>query len=101
MPIITIFYISLAFLLLYDCSAYSHSQGSYNSYYSNYFNSGLFGFNSNAFNYKSFVSLNTRSFVNSNTLVSSKSVDNFGPYLSLINSYSYIQSQSKKYSFNL
>ena len=50
MPILTIFYISLAFLLLYDCSAYSYN--SYNSYYfnSNFFNSGSKHFNSNFFN---------------------------------------------------
>ena len=126
MPIITIFYITLAFLLLYDCSAYSNSQGSYNTYYysnyfnSNYFNSGSVGFNSNAFNSRSFVSSDIFkyiSFVGSNTLVSSssfvilessnyksfvssKSIKNFDPYLSLINSSPSIQSQSKTYSIS-
>ena len=87
MPIITIFYISLAFLLLYECSAYSYSQGSYNTYYySNYFNSHVF---------------NSGSFVNSRTFVSSSDISNFGPYLSLINSYSpSIQSQLKTYSLS-
>ena len=87
MPILTIFYISLAFLLLYDCSAYSYnSYNSYNSYYfnSNFFNSGSKHFNSN--------------FFNSDTIAYSNNfASNPFKYISFINS-NFVSSNSHIYS---
>ena len=113
MPILTIFYISLAFLLLYDCSANSYnSYNSYNSnniYYSDYFKSGSKHFNSNFFNSGStpfnYISLVNYNIVSSKSHIYSilysslnhKSFVSSTPYLTLINSYSFIQSQQKSY----
>ena len=125
MSIISIFYISLAFLLLYECTADSYNSylynsylySSYNTYYSDYFKSGYFKsgynhFNSNYFNsgtnpfkYISIVNSNTllisHSLYNDNSFVSSNSYNNNDlgsqTYLTRIHSYSYIQSQQHLY----
>ena len=120
MSIISIFYISLAFLLLYECTADSYNSylynsylySSYNTYYSDYFKSGSNIFNSNYFNsgtnpfkYISIVNSNTflisHSIYNDNSFVSSNSNNNNDlgsqTYLTVINSYSYIQSQQHLY----
>jgi len=127
MSIITIFYILLDLLLLYECTAdsfNSYSYNSYNTYYSDYFKSGSNNFNSNyfksgsnnfksnyfnsrtnPFNYISIVNSNTllisHSLYNDNSFVSSNSNSNNNlgsrTYLTVINSYSYIQSQQHLY----
>jgi hypothetical protein len=112
MHIISIFYISFAFLLLYDCSAYSYSHlhSSYNTYYSDYFNSGSNHFNSNYFNsnpfkYISIINSNTflisKLIYNDNSVLSSNSNSNNDlgsqTYLTRIYSYSYVQSQKHLY----
>ena len=108
MSIITIFYILLDLLLLYECRAYSynsHLYSSYNTCYSDYFKSGFSHFNSDYFNYISIVNSNTllisHSLYNDNSFVSSNSNSNNNlgsqTYLTIINSYSYIKSQQHLY----
>ena len=108
MSIISIFYISLALLLLYECRAYSYNSylySSYNTCYSDNFKSGYSHFNSDYFNYISIVKSNTllisHSLYNDNSFVSSNSNNNNDlgsqTYLTRIYSYSYIKSQQHLY----